>query len=83
MAGAEARVAIPTLHGTCLDSLDTPLLGYVGALHSDTLREDLGTHGKAPALYCQSPTAPAIAQDAGVPSSGSGFLSPTWTMVLL
>lgn len=27
MAGAEARVATPTLHGTCLDSLDTPLLG--------------------------------------------------------
>lgn len=29
MAGA--GVATPTLHGTCLDFLDTRLLGHVGA----------------------------------------------------
>ena len=40
-----------TLHGTCLDFLDSPLLGYVGVLHSDTLREDPGTGGNTPHLY--------------------------------
>ena len=84
MAGAGASVTTSTLHGTCLDFLDSPLLGYVGVLPSDTLREHPGTGGNTPNLYRQSRTAPAEAPDAArVPSSGGSFLSPTWTMVLL
>lgn len=61
-----ARVATPTLHGTCLDSLDTPYW----ALHSDTLREDLGTRAKLPLLYCQI-RPPAVAQTPGGTSSAA------------